>query len=58
MKNEHSMLDNQDKSQGAAAGVNPSAATPKKEEPKEKERDKEKTKRRQGAHSAGAGRNR
>lgn len=58
MKNEHSMTDNQAKPQGAAASLNTSAATPKKEEPKGKERDKEKTKRRQGAHSAGAGRNR
>ena len=59
MKNEHSMMDNQDKPQGASASLNTSAATPKKDEPnKGKQGEKEKTKRRQGSHSAGAGRNR
>ncbi|HSE21416.1 MAG TPA: hypothetical protein VLB68_07140 [Pyrinomonadaceae bacterium] len=60
MKNEHSMMDNQDKPQGASASLNTSAATPKKEEPNKgnKQGEKEKTKRRQGSHSAGAGRNR
>jgi len=60
VKNEHSMMDNnEDKSQGAAANLNTSAATPKKEEAtKGKQGEKDKTKRRQGSHSAGAGRNR
>jgi hypothetical protein len=59
VKNEHSMMDNQDKPHEGAASVNTSAATGKKEEPnKGKQGEKEKTKRRQGSHSAGAGRNR
>ena len=58
MKNEQTM-DNQDKSQGAAAAsMNTSAASQKKEEPKGKQGEKAKIKRRQGSHSAGAGRNR